>query len=94
MHANSVEEAVDQVAGALARFNKENSFYRRLFSKTEVKAAWENLREHCQQLSQWIEHGRGVTVEMKPELTKTLFAAEKVLLDNEQYSPRKLYRKK
>lgn len=32
-----------------------------------------------------MRYGRGVTEEMKPELVKTLFASEKILLDNKQY---------
>jgi hypothetical protein len=89
-YAESIEEAVKQLDNALAGFLYENRFYRRLFGVEAIKDSWGNLRIHCQQLSQWIEHGCGVTEEMKPELVKTLFAAEKVLSDNEKYSRRKL----
>jgi uncharacterized protein Yka (UPF0111/DUF47 family) len=70
-YADSVQEAVEQLKEA-----------QDTFLATRMEDAWVIFRKKCQQLSQWIEHGRGVTDEMKPELVKTLFAAEKVLLDN------------
>lgn len=73
-YAESVEEAVQQLKDAESTFLSARD-----------KDAWENFKKHCQQLSQWIEHGRGVTEEMKPELVKTLFASEKILLNNKQY---------
>ncbi len=88
-YAESVDEAVSQLATVLEEFTSA----RQVLSMEQAKDAWENLREHCQQLSGWIEHGRGVTEEMKPELCKTLYAAEKVLLDYRQYSRKKLYYK-
>lgn len=88
-YAESVDEAVSQLGKALEDFTNA----RLATGMEQAKDAWESLREHCQQLSGWIEHGRGVTEEMKPELCKTLYAAEKVLLDYRQYSRRKLYYK-
>jgi hypothetical protein len=80
-HAESIEEAVQQLAEAESTF----LFARKGMGMYPPKDAWDNFKKHCQQLSQWIEHGRGVTEEMKPELVKTLFASEKILLDNKQY---------
>ncbi len=80
MYATNINEAVAQLEDALANFQHELN-----------QDAWDLLEKRCQQLSQWIEHGKGVTQEMKPELTKKLFAAEKVLLDNRRVCRRKLY---
>lgn len=81
-YAESVQEAVEQLTAAKDKFLGAPSHY-----------AWDIFEKKCQQLSQWIEHGKGVTKDMKPELVKTLFAAEKVLLDNRGYCRRKLYYK-
>jgi len=79
-NAQSVEEAVEQLKEAQTLF----LYARKGMGMYNPKDAWENLRAHCQQLSQWIEHGRGVTEEMKPELCKTLYAAEDVLRVNKR----------
>jgi len=84
-NAKSVQEAVEQLKEAESLF----LYARKGMGMYNPKDAWENFRAHCQQLSQWIEHGRGVTEEMKPELVKTLFASEKILGDNDKYDPRK-----
>jgi hypothetical protein len=89
-YAESVEEAVEQLKEAQDDFLKARMDLTWLISPQD---AWDVFEKRCMQLSQWIEHGRGVTEEMKPELVKTLFAAEKVLLDNKQYCRRKLYYK-
>lgn len=74
-YAESVEEAVQQLKEAQDDF-----------LNARMDLTWDIFKKRCQQLSQWIEHGAGVTEEMKPKLVKTLFAAEKILLDNTQYS--------
>jgi hypothetical protein len=85
-NAKSVEEAVQQLKTAESIFllthNGKGLFY-------TPSDAWENFRSHCQQLSQWIEHGRGVTEEMKPDLVKILFVSEKILSEHDKYDPRK-----
>lgn len=85
-YTKNVNEAVSELENALANFHKENSFYNRLFTKRVVEDAWENLRAHCQMLSGWIEHGAGVTQEMKPDLCKKLYAAEAILNQFKKYS--------
>jgi hypothetical protein len=81
-HAETVQEAVEQLKEAQTSL----LYAVKGMATTNPRDAWGTLKEKCQQLSGWIEHGRGVTEDMKPELTKTLYAAEKVLLDNQEYS--------
>lgn len=92
--AESVEEAVEQLKEAQEYFVNAMCVLSieqadgRIAACQRVEGlrnAWGMFEKRCMQLSQWIEHGRGVTEEMKPELVKTLFAAEKILLDNKQY---------
>lgn len=80
-YAKSIEEVVRQLGDALAHFEQEST-----------PDTWDNLEKKCMQLSQWIEHCITDT-EKRPDLVKTLFAAEKILLDNRQYCRRKLHYK-
>lgn len=83
--AKSVEQAVEQLKEAESLF----LFAYKGMGMYNPRDAWENFRAHCQQLSQWIERGRGVTEEMKPDLVKILFASEDILKKHDKYDPRK-----
>jgi len=90
-NAKSVQEAVEQLQEAESRFLYALKGMGPLYSWPiyTTEEIWKNFRSHCQQLSGWIEHGRGVTEEMKPDLVKILFASEKILLKHDKYDPRK-----
>jgi hypothetical protein len=85
-NAESVEEAVEQLKEAESRFLYALKGMGPIYTTEEI---WENFRLHCQQLSGWIEHGRGVTKDMWPVLTKILYASEKILLEHREYDLRK-----
>lgn len=88
-NAKSVEQAVEQLKEAEERFLYARMGMGAIWGNTTQEEMWENWRSHCQQLSQWIEHGRGVTEEMKPDLVKILFASEDILRKCDKYDPRK-----
>jgi hypothetical protein len=56
----------------------------------KLKDAWDDLRGKCQEVSAWLEHA-DIPKEKKPDVKAKLDAAEKILIDNEQYCKREYY---
>lgn len=76
MYANTIQESVEQLDEALKNLNKDN---------------WLELKEKCQQTSQWISHGKG-SVSEKQIALDVLRNAENIL--HERLEKNKINHKK